>query len=101
MNLAVLAVAVPVAARAQSTGKMYRLGVLASTLQPGIDPASRSPNVQAFFAGLHELGWMEGRNLLIEYRSPGTQRQRLADAAAELLSLKVDLTSQPAALKHP
>ncbi len=90
MNLAVLTLAVPLAARAQSTGKMYRIGLLSSSMQPGVDPA-RSPNMQAFFAGLHELGWIEGRNLLIEYRSPGTQRQRLADAAAELLSLKVDL----------
>jgi putative tryptophan/tyrosine transport system substrate-binding protein len=89
VNLAVLALTVPVAARAQPTGTVHRLGVLSSSL-PGVDLA-RSPNLQAFFAGLYDLGWIEGRNLLIERRSPGTQHQRLADAAAELLSLNVDL----------
>ena len=89
LNVAVVALAVPVAARAQSTGKVNRIGLLSSSL-PGVDPAT-SPNVQAFFAGLNELGWIEGRNLLIEYRSPGTRRERLAAAATELLNEKVDL----------
>jgi hypothetical protein len=56
MNLVVFALTVPVAARAQSTGRMYRLGVLSSSL-PGVDPAS--PNLQALFAGLQDLGWIE------------------------------------------
>jgi putative ABC transport system substrate-binding protein len=61
------AVAWPLAARAQQAGKLPTIGFL------GSDPASFSPWTAAFVAHLRELGWIENRNIAIEYRwSEGT-----------------------------
>jgi len=86
--------AAALAAEAQTGGKLYRIGFLAfSPPDPSLDGAFRQ--------GLRELGYVEGRNLVIEYRSADGQLNRLADGAAELVALKVDLivaASTPAAL---
>jgi putative ABC transport system substrate-binding protein len=50
-----------------------------------------APNLQAFKHGLHELGYTEGRNLVIEYRSAEGRAERFPALAAELVRLKVDL----------
>jgi putative ABC transport system substrate-binding protein len=74
------------AARAQQTGKIYRIGFL------GIANASSwAIYIAALRQGLRELGYEEGKNLVIEYRWAEDDFDRLPKLAAELVSLKVDL----------
>jgi putative ABC transport system substrate-binding protein len=74
--------AAPLAAEAQSVGKVFRIGVLTAGIEGG------STNV--FQQSLSELGYVEGRNLAIEWREAGGKPERFADLAAELVRLKVD-----------
>jgi len=79
--------AAPVAAEAQPAVKVARIGYL---LLPPL--AERpSPERQAFMEGLRLLGYEEGRNVVIEYRSAAWNRELLPDLAAELVELKVDV----------
>ena len=79
------ALAVPLVAEAQ-VGKVYRIGVLDTV------PAARNvANLEAFRQGLRELGYVEGQNCVIEYRSPGSRAYEFPDLANELVRLKVDL----------
>ncbi|MBI3007479.1 MAG: ABC transporter substrate-binding protein [candidate division NC10 bacterium] len=74
----------PVAAEAQQASKVARIGYL----------SSHSPErfrVEAFRQALHEFGWVEGGNLIIDYRSADGKFDRLPDLAAELVGLKVDV----------
>jgi len=71
---------------AQQPGKVWRVGMLETT-----SAALNAANLDAFRQGLRELGYIEGRNLSIEYRSADGRGDRFADLAAELVSLKVDL----------
>ena len=57
--------AAPLAAEAQQAGKVYRIGMLERT-----SPGTNAANLEAFRRGLRELGYVEGKNLVIEYRSP-------------------------------
>jgi len=86
MTLAVGAsvVAWPFAADAQQPGKIARIGYLASNL------GNQGP-VEAFRQGLRDLGYVEGRNLLIEYRDAQGKLEPLPALAAELVALKVDV----------
>ena len=77
--------AVPTLALAQQPGKIVRIGVLS----PG--PAEISASLDAFRQGLRELGYIEGRNLVIEYRWAEGKFDRLPELAAELVRLKVDV----------
>ena len=81
------AVAWPVAARAQQSEQMRRIGVLMGLVAS--DPEAQS-RVAAFENGLRELGWVKGRNLSIEYRWAG-DGSVLRDHAAELLAMGLDL----------
>ena len=75
----------PIAARAQPE-KVYRVGILETV------PASRNAaNLDALRKGLRDLGYVEGRNLIIEYRSADGRAERFPELAAELVRLKVDL----------
>jgi len=78
--------AAPLAARAQQGGKIYRIGIL----EP-IPAAQNAANLDALRKGLRELGYVEGRNLVIEYRSADGRAERFTDLASELVRLKVDL----------
>ncbi len=80
------AAAWPLAARAQQVGKIYRLGIL----EP-IPAARNAANFNALLKGLRDLGYFEGRNLVIEYRSADGRAERFPDLASELIGLKVDL----------
>jgi len=72
----------PYLAHAQhASGKVARIGYL----------DFRSTDLKAFRQGLHELGYEEGRNIAIEYRSAEEDLGRLAPLAAELVHLKVDV----------
>jgi putative ABC transport system substrate-binding protein len=74
--------AAPVVGESQQPAKVPHIGVLA-------DLSLSSPNAQAFRQGLRELGYVEGQNLIIEYRSGEGKEDRLAKLAAELVQLKV------------
>jgi putative ABC transport system substrate-binding protein len=71
---------------AQPQGKVWRIGIL-ETVSPELNAA----NLDAFQQGLRELGYVEGRNLVIEYRSADGRSERFPSLAAELVGLKVDL----------
>jgi len=82
------AMAWPLAARAQQSGKVYRLG----DLVPGTADAPGVPELRAGFRdALRELGWIEGRNIVFEERYAENHPERLPELAAELVRLKVDL----------
>jgi len=74
------------AARAQSAGRVYRIGILES-----IPAAQNATNLDALRTGLRSLGYIEGQNLIIEYRSADGRAERFPDLAGELVRLKVDL----------
>jgi putative ABC transport system substrate-binding protein len=82
----VLALGLPLAVPAQQAGKIYRIGILEA-----IPAARNAANLDALRKGLRALGYVEGRNLVIEYRSADGRAERFPDLAAELVRLKVDL----------
>jgi putative ABC transport system substrate-binding protein len=75
----------PLAADAQQTGKMPRIGILNN------GSAALYSRTNAFLQGLRELGYIEGQNLGIEFRFADWQLDRLPALAAELVALKVDV----------
>ena len=77
----------PLAAEAQQAGKVPRVGYL--VLSPLADPPSAER--AAFLAGLRELGYVAGQNIILEYRSAAWNRDLLPDLAAELVDLKVNV----------
>ena len=80
------AAAWPLAARAQQPAKLPTIGLLAPNT-PSLD----SHRVGAFVQRLRELGWIDGRNVTIEYRWGEGRNERLAEFAAEFIRLKVDI----------
>jgi putative ABC transport system substrate-binding protein len=78
--------AAPLAAEAQQAGKVYRIGLLQIETREVL-----VPYLKAFEEGLRELGYVEGRDFVREYRFADRQRERLPDLAAELVRLKVDV----------
>src|SRR5262245_37108484 len=88
LMLRVVILAVSPAAEAQPAGKVYRIGYLAQGSGSG---ASSLRPLEGFRQGLRELGWIEGRNIVIEYRYAEGQIDRLPDLAEELVQLKVDV----------
>jgi putative ABC transport system substrate-binding protein len=78
--------AVPLTADAQPAGKVQRIGYLLGT-----SSTVSSRPVEAFRQGLGGLGWVEGQNVVIEYRSAEGRYDRLPDLAADLVRLKVDV----------
>jgi putative tryptophan/tyrosine transport system substrate-binding protein len=104
MRLIGLAVALaltlaPLAAEAQQTDKIARIGYLAT------GGAASNPLQQAFLQGLRELGYVEGQNVAIEYRSADSRTARFPELASELVRLKVDVivaseTSAALGAKH-
>ena len=81
-------------AEAQQTGKVYRIGYLRAEKPPEVD-------IEAFRQGLREHGYVEGKNIVVEYRWADGNEERLRSLLAELIGLKVDLivTSAPAATR--
>src|SRR5262245_22725092 len=80
---------------AQQAGKVYRIGILS-----GGSPEKNTPQVEAFLERLHDLGWVDGQNVIVEWRSSEGRTDRLPALATELVQLKVDVivtaTSTPA-----
>ena len=82
------AAAWPLAARAQQGDRMRRVGVLMA--QAADDPEGQA-RVAAFLQGLRQLGWIEGRNLRLEYRWGGGNIGQIRKDAAELVGLTPDV----------
>lgn len=88
--------AMPIAARSQSRGRVYRIGILETLPQE-----RNAANLDALRRGLHDLGYVEGKNLVIEYRSADGRAENFPALAAELIRLEVDVIvtrGTPAAL---
>jgi len=69
----------------QSQGKIPRVGILTA------EESERAPKLDAFRAGLRDLGYIEGRNIIVEFRFARGDLSRGAELAAELVSLPVDV----------
>jgi ABC-type uncharacterized transport system substrate-binding protein len=89
--VAVVLLAVGVTTVAQQPTKVSRIGYVSGTGSPS-DPG---PNVEAFRQGLRDLGYVEGNNILIEYRYVEGKRDRIPSLVAELVQLKVDVLVSP------
>jgi putative tryptophan/tyrosine transport system substrate-binding protein len=79
----------PIALRAQQPGKMCRLAIFTAgsrwDIRSGNSPSS------AFFSALRDLGWIEGKNIIVEERFADDQLDRLPELAVELVRLNVDV----------
>jgi ABC-type uncharacterized transport system substrate-binding protein len=95
LPLGALLFALSVTADAQQAGKIFRIGFFDSSTASG-----SAVLVDAFRQELRKLGWIEGKNIIIEYRFAEQKLDRLPELAADLVRLKVDLiviTGNPAA----
>jgi len=90
----VLPLAVAVIADAQQAKKVPRIGFLGAAY-----PSTNAARIEAFRQGLRALGYVEGKNIIIEWRWAEGKPERLPDLAAELVRFKVDIivTAGPAA----
>ena len=79
----------PLATDAQPTTKVARIGLLSNAGDSSFRPLN--PDSALFLQGLGELGYVEGRNFVIEYRGAEANFDRLPDLAAEFVGLKVDI----------
>jgi putative ABC transport system substrate-binding protein len=80
------ALVAPVGSFAQQQDRVWRIGVLDTT-----STSTNVVNLQAFRKGLRELGYVEGKNLVIEYRSADGRPERLAALAIDLVRARVDV----------
>jgi putative tryptophan/tyrosine transport system substrate-binding protein len=86
-TLALTLLLVPLASDAQQATKVHRIGWLVA----GSPPSGSEPRLDTFRQGIRDLGYVEGQNLLIEYRSAEGSDARLRDLAAELVHLPVEV----------
>ena len=96
VTLALGLLATPLAAEAQLASKVHRIGHLGLT-----NAVAARPGIDALRQALRERGWVDGQNLVIEFRWAEGQRDRMPALAAELVGLRVDLivaSSDPAAI---
>jgi putative ABC transport system substrate-binding protein len=73
-------------AQSQQPTKIYRVGLLISA-----SSAATAPFIEAFRQGLRELGYVEGKNIVLEIRGGEANPDRVSELAAELIALKVDV----------
>jgi putative tryptophan/tyrosine transport system substrate-binding protein len=95
-TLSAMLFALCVSAEAQQTGKIFRIGILDDSTASG-----SAVLLEVFWQEMRNLGWVEGKNITIEYRFAEGKYDRLPDLAADLVRLKVDLivvAGGPAAL---
>jgi putative tryptophan/tyrosine transport system substrate-binding protein len=89
LALGASALAAPFGSFAQQPGKVWRIGVLSPRIRPkSLESDSYD---RAFVQGMRELGYVEGKNILIEWRYADAKYERLLELAAELVRLKVDV----------
>ena len=88
-----MALACPLTVRAQLPGKVYRVGLILTTSpvaeMVGLDPVHS--HVRAFVHKLRDLGYVEGRNLILERRSAEGTFERFGEILAEVVQLKPDV----------
>src|SRR5215470_16396422 len=84
---AILILGVVQMVEAQQPKKVPRIGYLSST----DDPKTPGPSIEAFQQGLRDLGYIEGKNILVEYRYAEGISNRMPSLVAELVQLKVDV----------
>src|SRR5690242_7404579 len=82
------AVVWPLAAQGQKPDRVRRVSVLIGT--PENDPETKS-RIRAFRLGLRDAGWVEGRNIQIEFRYPGTDRNVISKQVAEAIRSAPDV----------
>jgi putative ABC transport system substrate-binding protein len=87
MTLILSLLAAPLASDAQQATKVHRIGWLIA----GSPPSGPEPRLDDLRQGLRDLGYVEGQNLLIEYRYAEGSDTRLRDLAAELVRLQVEV----------
>ena len=87
-SLSAVALTMPLGSLAQHLGKVWRVGFLAARRRPVSFDADF---FGAFPRGMRDLGYVEGKNLVIEWRFSDGHYERLPDLAAELVNLKVDV----------
>jgi putative ABC transport system substrate-binding protein len=86
LAVAVMLLTLSFSAEAQQPGKVPRIGLLV-----GASTAVAAPWIDAFRQGLRELGYIEGKNIILEIRGGRANPDRVSDLAAELVHLKVDI----------
>jgi putative ABC transport system substrate-binding protein len=82
---ATVASLLPLPGRAQQPAKLPKLGVLLYSTPKG------DPNNEAFYRGMNELGYVDGQNIVLEYRFAEGRPERLPELAADLVRLKPDM----------
>jgi putative tryptophan/tyrosine transport system substrate-binding protein len=87
LALCALLFALSFPAEAQQTAKIPRIGYVSGTG----NASNPGPNVEAFRQGLRDLGYIEGKNIVVEYRYAEGNVDRLRSLVAELVKLKVDV----------
>ena len=90
LAICALLIALGFPAEAQQPGKVPHIGIL-TTFSPSVIAA----RIEGFRQGLRELGYVEGKNIVIEWRSTDGNNDRLPSLAAELVGLKVDVLVSP------
>ena len=86
LALGAMLLALGLPAEAQQPGKIYRVGLLV-----GASTAVAAPWIATFRQGLRELGFIEGKNIVLEIRGGEAKPDRLAHLASELTGLKIDI----------
>src|SRR5215470_8418261 len=87
--LCALVLALTLPAEAQQAKIVPRIGYLSRDLHPSDSRAPSPRRLEAFRQGLQDLGYVEGKNIIIEYRYAEERMERLAALAGELVRLKV------------
>ena len=90
LSAMLFALCVPADAQ-QTAGKIPRIGFLSRDIHPADSRAPAPRNLEAFRQGLRELGYIEGKNIIIEYRYSDGRNERMPALAEELVRLKVDI----------
>src|SRR5438093_4295460 len=97
LSAAIIVMAVAYQANAQERGKIPHIGILL----PSAPSTAADANLEAFRQGLRDLGYVEGRNIILEYRWAENREDQYPALVAELIRLKVDIiytSSTPAVI---
>jgi putative ABC transport system substrate-binding protein len=86
----VVLLAAPLAAEAQKSEKMARVGILGIGPAPSPQELAKSVSTNAFWLSMRQLGWVDGQNMVVERRF-GESAEQLRTGAADLVRLKVDV----------
>jgi len=86
LALGALLFALSVSAHAQQTGRIPRIGFLDTSTA-----SASAVRLEAFWQGIRKLGWIEGKNITVEFRFAGNDNKRLPELVADLVRLNVDV----------